>query len=339
MSGEVKMRIDRGGANSPIRSLAWNPSKEEAYDILCVADWGQNLSFYSMNGKLIGKERPLGFDPCCVSYFSKGEYLLVGGANRSCSLYTREGVRLGLICDQQSWVWCCEAHPDSSYVAVGCQDGTIAYFQLVFATVHGLYKERYAYRENMTDVIIQHLITEQKVRIKCRDLVKKVAIYKHRLAVQLPERVIVYELYSQEAADMHYRVRDKINQKLECNLLVVCTNHIVLCQEKRLQCLNFTGLREREWQLDSMIRYIKVVGGPPNREGLLLGLKNGQVLKIFLDNAFPVHLLTVSSAIRCLDLNSSRHRLAVVDDNSDLLVYTLPEGELLYSVSLLLYST
>lgn len=35
----------------------------------------------------------------------------------------------------------------------------------------------------MTDVIIQHLLTEQKVRIKCRDLIKKIAIYKHRLAV------------------------------------------------------------------------------------------------------------------------------------------------------------
>jgi hypothetical protein len=26
------------------------------------------------------------------------------------------------------------------------------------------------------------------------------------------------------------RVKEKINQKIECNLLVVCTNHLVLCQ-------------------------------------------------------------------------------------------------------------
>lgn len=68
---------------------------------------------------------------------------------------------------------------------IGCQDGTLAYYQLMFNTIHGLYKDRYAYRENMTDVIIQHLLTEQKVRIKCRDLIKKIAIFKHRLAVSM----------------------------------------------------------------------------------------------------------------------------------------------------------
>ena len=59
---------------------------------------------------------------------------------------------------------------------------------------------------------------------------------------------------------------------------------------------------------------------------------SGQVLKIFLNNAFSVPLLTVGSAIRCLDLNSSRHSLAVVDENSDLLVYSLPDAQLMYRV-------
>ena len=54
------------------------------------------------------------------------------------------------------------------------------------------------------------------------------------------------------------RVKEKINQKVECNLLVVCTNHLVLCQEKKLTCLNFYGQKEREWIMESLIRYIKV---------------------------------------------------------------------------------
>lgn len=68
------------------------------------------------------------------------------------------------------------------------------------------------------------------VRIKCRELVKKIAIYKNRLAIQLPEKILIYELYSDDSVDMHYRVKEKIVKKFECNLLVVCTDHIILCQ-------------------------------------------------------------------------------------------------------------
>ncbi|XP_057273547.1 intraflagellar transport protein 122 homolog isoform X2 [Pezoporus wallicus] len=330
-NGEEKVKIERaGGASSPIWSICWNPSRDERNDILAVADWGQKLSFYQLSGKQIGKDRMLNFDPCCVSYFTKGEYILLGGSDKQVSLFTKDGVRLGTIGEQSSWVWTCRVKPDSNYVAVGCQDGTISFYQLIFSTVHGLYKDRYAYRDSMTDVIVQHLITEQKVRIKGRELVKKIAIYKNRLAIQMPEKILIYELYSDDSSDMHYRVKEKIAKKFECNLLVVCSEHIILCQEKRLQCLSFRGIKEREWLMESLIRYIKVIGGPPGREGLLVGLKNGQILKIFVDNVFAIVLLKQSTAVRCLDMSASRNKLAVVDENDTCLVYDIHTKELLF---------
>ncbi|XP_025908320.1 intraflagellar transport protein 122 homolog isoform X2 [Nothoprocta perdicaria] len=330
-NGEEKVKIERtGGAASPIWSICWNPSRDEHNDILAVADWGQKLSFYQLSGKQIGKDRILNFDPCCVSYFTKGEYILLGGSDKQVSLFTKDGVRLGTIGEQSSWVWTCKVKPDSNYVAVGCQDGTISFYQLIFSTVHGLYKDRYAYRDNMTDVIVQHLITEQKVRIKGRELVKKIAIYKNRLAIQMPEKILIYELYSDDSSDMYYRVKEKIVKKFECNLLVVCSAHIILCQEKRLQCLSFSGIKEREWLMESLIRYIKVIGGPPGREGLLVGLKNGQILKIFVDNVFAIVLLKQATAVRCLDMSASRNKLAVVDENDTCLVYDIHTKELLF---------
>uniref|UniRef100_A0A8C3QNZ5 Intraflagellar transport protein 122 homolog n=1 Tax=Cyanoderma ruficeps TaxID=181631 RepID=A0A8C3QNZ5_9PASS len=330
-NGDEKVKIERpGGSSSPIWSICWNPSRDERNDILAVADWGQKLSFYHLSGKQIGKDRVLNFDPCCISYFTKGEYLLLGGSDRQVSLFTRDGVRLGTVGEQSSWVWTCKVKPDSNYVVIGCQDGTISFYQLIFSTVHGLYKDRYAYRDNMTDVIVQHLITEQKVRIKGRELVKKIAIYKNRLAIQMPEKILIYELYSDDSADMYYRVKEKIIKKFECNLLVVCSDHIILCQEKRLQCLSFSGVKEREWLMESLIRYIKVIGGPPGREGLLVGLKNGQILKIFVDNALAIVLLKQSTAVRCLDMSASRNKLAVVDENDTCLVYDIHTKELLF---------
>ncbi|XP_043444113.1 intraflagellar transport protein 122 homolog isoform X8 [Prionailurus bengalensis] len=330
-NGEEKVKIERpGGSLSPIWSICWNPSREEHNDILAVADWGQKLSFYQLSGKQIGKDRSLNFDPCCLSYFTKGEYVLLGGSDKQVSLFTKDGVRLGTVGEQNSWVWTCKVKPDSNYVVVGCQDGTISFYQLIFSTVHGLYKDRYAYRDSMTDVIVQHLITEQKVRIKCKELVKKIAIYKNRLAIQLPEKILIYELYSDDSSDMHYRVKERIVKKFECNLLVVCADHIILCQEKRLQCLSFSGVKEREWQMESLIRYIKVIGGPPGREGLLVGLKNGQILKIFVDNLFAIVLLKQATAVRCLDMSASRKKLAVVDENDMCLVYDIHTKELLF---------
>lgn len=60
---------------------------------------------------------------------------------------------------------------------------------------------------------------------------KKVAVYKDRVAVQLSSRVVLYQSEpSSSDMGMQYHSAAKINKQLDCNLLVVTAHHIVLCQ-------------------------------------------------------------------------------------------------------------
>ncbi|XP_033721358.1 intraflagellar transport protein 122 homolog isoform X8 [Tursiops truncatus] len=335
--------------NDSIQCVSYNPVTHQLASC-SSSDFG----LWSPEQKSVSKHKSSSKITCC-SWTNDGQYLALGMFSGVISIRNRNGeekVKIERPGGSLSPLWSIcwspsrEEHNDILAVAdwgqklsfyqlsgkqvVGCQDGTISFYQLIFSTVHGLYKDRYAYRDSMTDVIVQHLITEQKVRIKCKELVKKIAIYKNRLAVQLPEKILIHELYSDDSLDMRYRMKEKIVRKFECNLLVVCADHIILCQEKRLQCLSFSGVKEREWQMESLIRYIKVIGGPPGREGLLVGLKNGQILKIFVDSLFAIVLLKQATAVRCLDMSASRNKLAVVDENDTCLVYDIHTKELLF---------
>ena len=74
-----------------------------------------------------------------------------------------------------------------------------------------------------------------------------------------------YELGNGSDSDnTNSKLVHKIKKKIDCNLLVVCAENIILCQERRLQCLTMEGVKIREWVMDSMIRYIKVSGHDPS---------------------------------------------------------------------------
>ena len=100
-----------------------------------------------------------------------------------------------------------------------------------------------------------------------------------------------------------------------------------------MQMYDYGGTFEREWCLDSIIAYIKVVGGSSGRECLLVGLDNGSVLKIFVDNTFPVQLVKVNFSIKCLDLSASKMKLAIVDQNNNCIVYNLKTKSFMFQES------
>ncbi|EJD73786.1 hypothetical protein LOAG_18816 [Loa loa] len=280
---------------------------------------------------LVREDKKLGYDPTAIEFFNYSQFLIMCGSNRQVTLYSREGTTLGTVAQMDAWVWTVKARPNTNAIVVGCVDGTLACYQLMFSTVHGLHKERYAYRENMTEVVVQQLANQTSIKIYCNDLVRKVAVYYNRLAVQLTGRVEIYRLMiERDGGQLEYRLVEQINRAFECSLLVICAHHLILCQERRLQCYDHKGLKQREWLLESLIRYIKVVGGPPGREAILIGLRNGAVCKIFVDNPFITEILRLKSAIRCLDISHLRRKLAIVDETGVCTTFDVKTKQLLF---------
>ncbi|KAK6748591.1 hypothetical protein RB195_001298 [Necator americanus] len=334
-------KIERPGGEAvwAIRFCAPRPqddaSRRSSSEILVVTDWNRRVGFYDLEGNPVKRDdMVLSYDPTCVEFIPSGQFLLIGGSGRQVTLHTRLGTEIGTVAQMDTWVWCIRVRPVSNpnTVVVGCVDGTIACYNLMFSTIHGLHKERYAFRDNMTDVVVQHLIHHTMTRIRCNDLVKKVAIYGHKLAIQLPDRLHIYRQIKGDGENeqLEYTLSEQINKAFDCSLLVVCSNHLILCDERRLQCYDHKGLKQREWRLDSAIRYIKVIGGPPGRETILIGLREGQVCKLFVDNPFPVHVLKLNGPIKCIDMSVTRKYIAVVDDSGLCAVFDANTKEVLF---------
>ncbi|CAG9463200.1 unnamed protein product [Pedinophyceae sp. YPF-701] len=342
-AGAEKATIRRGG---PAWSLVWGPLPDAASDageVLTVGSWDQQLAVFTVAGEELSElSSKLECAPNAMSLTEGGELMCVAGANKMVTLHSRDGKKLQTLVNKGTWIWACRVHPGSAaaapMVAVGCGNGTVSVYNLVTSTVHALYQDRYAYRESMSDVVVHHLITDAKLRIRCRTYVRRISVYKDKLAVQMPSSVVIYELRKPDdpakepvELSMEYRPLTRLARPLECSLLVVTARHIVLCSERNLQMLTFDGRQERQWSLASTIRYIKVLGGPPGEEGLLVGLKDGGVYQVFLNNPFPVELVKHGVAVRCLDINLTRTRIALVDDEERVCEYSVATRKLEWS--------
>uniref|UniRef100_A0A915D5G1 Intraflagellar transport protein 122 homolog n=1 Tax=Ditylenchus dipsaci TaxID=166011 RepID=A0A915D5G1_9BILA len=333
-TGEEISKVERPG-REPIWSLQFTLVSSIGMhgELLVVADWAPSIGFYGHdNGQVMHKsDKQLDYDPTSVHLFTNGCFFLATGSNKKLNLHTREGGDLGAMAQLDAWPWCMAFRQKPYCVVVGCVDGSLACYQLMLNTIHALHKDRYAFRENQTDVVIQQLQRQKSTRIRCNDLVRKVAIYNNRLAIQLTDKVLIYRQSSgeKEGEQLDYKLLDRINQSFDCSLLVVCTNHVILCQDRRLTCFDLKGIKQREWIMESLIRYIKVVGGPPGRETILVGMRYGLVSKIFVDNPFPVEVVRLKSMIRCVDISLSKKKLATVDEEGICVIYDTETKEIL----------
>lgn len=258
---------------------------------------------------------------------------LVSGSNRGVALYSREVKKLADLDESaKSWTWSCASHSLSEKVLVGCDNGDIDFRSLLVDPVNAIYRDRYAFRDNLTDILVHHLVSDKKVRIKCKEMVYRLSLFKNKLAVQFADKIWVYESNPDEPLDLHYRQRkERITTSVPCDHMVMTTKYIMFCSKAELHLYSFDGLRQRTWQLEAPVTYIKVDGGAEGREGVLVCLSNGLVLKIFVDNPFPLELTKKTDYVICASLSLHRDKIATVDSKKVLMVSMLKTQEVVFT--------
>jgi intraflagellar transport protein 122 len=274
--------------------------------------------------------------------FTKTSYIVLAGSNKQIQILSREGVKLAVITKpNDSWIWSLDTYGDDETMVYGTHWGSVEYIKMNFNSVHSLYRDRYAYRENLTEVIVHHLVTDKKVRIKCKDMIHNLSLYRNKLAVQLLDRICVYESSSDDSIDIHFRLRKEriivsalsshIHTKIVSNLMVATSGHVLVALENVLELYSMDGIRQKIWKLDGNITIMKVDGGFDGKEGILIGLSNGSIMRCFIENPFLIEFSKKSKGVMKLDINIYKTLLLTIDSEHTLVITDLESQEALFT--------
>ena len=277
--------------------MEWNPiTTEHEQSFLLVGCWDQTFYYFDAEGERREKfsERHIPCNPISINFHHSGEYFVMTGTDKKISLYSRDLGYLTELNTMGDWSWSTKFRPKSQELAITTNSGLISVQQLAKKNIFSSYRELYARRDNFTDVIIENIAMNQKLRVKCKELVKRISIFKDKLAVLQNERLLIYVAAEEGLRYSPYR---KITKKFECDSMEILNSHALFAKDNKIQVYNFLGELEREWILDGKVTYLRTIGGPPKREHALVGLANGQVLKLFVDNSFPIQLYRSTVAV------------------------------------------
>ncbi|CAD8070453.1 unnamed protein product [Paramecium primaurelia] len=313
-----EIQTQKGG---PAWCMEWSPiNSDYQQSQLTVGVWMNSLYQFDQNGQQIGSRIELPFDPLNINFQYNGEYMAISGNNNKVNLYTREGGFLFEVCQSQDWIWCTKIKSKSTLIGCGTNDGQVFIQELISDTVMGLYNDKFISREQLTDAIIVSMISNQKARIKCKELVKRVAIFKEKVAILCGIKVLIYTCVIKGDDYMKYKQFKKFTKRVDCEHFQLSSSNVLIGAGQKLIAFNFNGDMDRTWSFEASISFVSIQGGPPKRELVLVGLENGGIYKLFLDNSFPIQIHKVNTQIKYLTMSQTKRKLALIDGNQNLQV-------------------
>ena len=321
---------------------------------LMVASWNKKLSFYDIESDTKDYKRmkvknvyniKLDFYPNAICSI-RNSCIIISGLDNYLHLYTAQGTFIEKYKDiygtkkkkknnkkvnnQRDWILSICNQENSRKFCYGTNNGYLVCNKIIFKTVHSLQDNLYAYRaQNLCNLYVENMITKQKELLKTNGYIKMIAVYKYRLAVLFNDKLLIYSSNQHDQNDMNYKLTNKIDESYDCNLLIITNNHLIICTENKFKAVDFDGKKLNEWKFNNAIRYIKNISGAPNKEGMLVGLANGEIYTVFINKKYPIFHYQHNSVIRCVDISTSKSKLAIVGEDRKLCIYDLEQKKIL----------
>lgn len=288
--------------------------------VIRLGCWDQTISYYDIeNGNQIQEDTILDFDPCAItsdaaaSTTSDGKFFFLAGSDKKLSLWSETGIRLKTVSEETDWIWTASYNSSMNQVALGTADGNLSVYSLALGMVYATFGGFFAVRTDLTTVEVQELDTGKKIQVDCGGLVEKIAIFRNNLAICLGTNEIqIHEFSFHENQDEKstikllktFTLKGNNIPSIESSSFIGLTAFFVIqVSDKKIRCFAFEGDMEREWTVDFPVTCLKVVGGRIDGEAFLIGLSNGQVLKFFVDNPFPISVLKMNGGVHSIDMN------------------------------------
>lgn len=321
---------------SALTCVRWSPVTAEMPDqVIIAACVDQTISLHREDGAIVGFEKKVKFEVHALDWFSTAEYFLAAGSGGVVGVFSREVVLLQEIETGYNWIWSLKFQSTANVFACGGNNGQIKLLSFDRAMPITFSDEMYASRVGMTEVVIKDLHSDRKAKFRCKELIRNISLYKEFLALHTSSRVLLYQqynLYGEGDHQLHtesfsYKPVGKLDLKVEGYFFRLLAEHFLLCKEHRVSCYDFNRNLAREWLFDSQVTFLKVLGGPPKEECMVVGLKNGNVYKMFLSNPFPILLVEHGVEIKNLDLSVSRKLLGLVDAKDSFYLYDVVRKE------------
>ena len=318
--------------SAPVWTLAWRVERiiiDEPQNILCVGCWNKSVSFFSGIGEEIHTNVFGDFIPCTLSIFGNDdEFMLLGGSSGEVYLCARGGIRLCCISRHDDWVWSSKANTQQQIIASVDNSGTLSMSKIHVPDFFDRTFGRVARRKDCTDVRVYDFESETSTVIKCNHLVEKISVSDKRLAVGLQSKVACIYSADTDRSNCVYTFTHSIDVKEEYDHLQILSDTLILCFERKIILYDFSGCILNHWEMKAKVNCIRIFCSFPGEESVLVGLENGSVLSISLDNIFPVEIFSQSKSVAHLGISHSLKYIASLDEKGQLNVYDRSKGEL-----------